>query len=264
MIKITTTLMLVTPEMAKGWLEKCNITNRTLNIESAKKYRDIILQGHWETTHQGIAFYENGELADGQHRLKGIELAGIAVEVLVTQGLKKTAALAMDNGRIRSSHDQFRIAGITHLTNTGVAILKFLMLKGEAKTPNIYEQQAYYERNAELILFAQSLTAGAVKGVTSAPVVAAIAVCSLYSSQDDARRFMQILKTGIPPEPVEPSDFTVVRFRNYLINNKNLNHGSVERKKTAMKVMRVYKAYMEKQALEKFVDQSAFIYPIPD
>jgi|GEM_PF-4389183 hypothetical protein len=39
MIKITTTLMLVTPEMAKEWLEKCNITNRTLNTIRKKRWQ---------------------------------------------------------------------------------------------------------------------------------------------------------------------------------------------------------------------------------
>lgn len=263
--QINAQIILVTPRMATDWLKNNNGSNRTLNINRAKIYRDIILQGKWETTHQGIAFFENGELADGQHRLKGIEMADVAVWVMVTYGIKKTAALAMDNGRVRSIHDQLRISGVGALNNTGAAILRFLLAKGEAIAPNIYQLQDYFERHTNLILFAQELSAGSVKGVTSAPVCAAIAVCSLYSSEEEARRFMTILKTGIPPEPVTERDFTVVRFRNYLIQNKSATaHGTVERKKIAMKTMRVYKAYMDNQSLSKFSEQSDFIYKIPD
>lgn len=171
----------------------------------------------------------------------------------------------MDNGRVRSVHDQLRISGVGALSNTGAAILRFLSTKGESAVPNIYQLQDYFERNTDLVLFAQELSVGAIKGVTSAPVCAAIAVCSLYSSEDDAKRFMTILKTGIPPEPVTERDFSVVRFRNFLIQNKKATaHGNVERKKLAMKTMRVYKAYMDNQSLSKFSEQSDFIYKIPD
>lgn len=108
---IVTQIITVTPEMAKEWLEKHNNQNRSLNIERAKVYRDIILSNNWVVTHQGIAFSDDGNLIDGQHRLKGIDLSGIAVEVMVTKGLQFCDTKAIDNGRVRSMQDQLRIAG---------------------------------------------------------------------------------------------------------------------------------------------------------
>lgn len=254
----------VTPKMAREWLKNHNNSNRNLNLNRAKFYRDIILQGKWETTHQGIAFFENGELADGQHRLKGIDLANIAVEVLVTQGLKREGALAIDNGRVRSTHDQLKIAGIGGLTNTGAAILRILATKGNSETPNIYKLEEYFTRHTDMVLLGQELAKGNVKKITSAPICAALAVCSLYVNEDDVKRFMEVLKTGIPPEPIRNVDFTVVRYRNHLIQSTHNQNGSEPRRALMKKTMRVFKAYIEGQELSKFLEQSDFIYPIPD
>ncbi len=41
-------------------------------------------EGHWDTTHQGIAIASDGTLVDGQHRLLAIVESGVTVRMNVT------------------------------------------------------------------------------------------------------------------------------------------------------------------------------------
>ena len=44
----------ISPEQAKKWLEK-NDNNRNINYAKVKKMAKDMKEGHWDTTHQGIA-----------------------------------------------------------------------------------------------------------------------------------------------------------------------------------------------------------------
>jgi hypothetical protein len=98
---IVTRKVLITPEMAKRCLAK-NPQNRPINEFKVAQYRDDILRGRWRLTHQGIAFDDEGNLIDGQHRLRAIVAAGIPVEMLVTRGLSRNTIIAIDEGLKRS------------------------------------------------------------------------------------------------------------------------------------------------------------------
>ena len=91
---------LVTPALAKEWLEK-NTNNRILNDVRVNDYIRDLKNGHWQLTHQGVAFYENGVLADGQHRLIAIAKSGISVEILVTRNMPLSTAHCHDRGKTR-------------------------------------------------------------------------------------------------------------------------------------------------------------------
>lgn len=100
---------MVTPEMAKEWLTK-NRGNRNVSPVTVAAYVHDIVGGHWPFTHQGVAFFDDGSLADGQHRLLAIARAGETVPMLVCRGLDRRAAEAMDRHRTRSLGDIARMA----------------------------------------------------------------------------------------------------------------------------------------------------------
>lgn len=58
----------ISPEQAAKWLER-NDNNRNVNVAKVKKMAKDMREGHWDTTHQGIAIASDGTLVDGQHRL---------------------------------------------------------------------------------------------------------------------------------------------------------------------------------------------------
>lgn len=118
-------LLQVTPEIANKLLLR-NTNNRNLSDRLVSKYAQDMKNGDWRITHQGIAFYEDGSLADGQHRLLGIVRADVPVMMYVTRGLPREAAINIDVHRPRSTIDGIKIGELSdwieskHITMAGL------------------------------------------------------------------------------------------------------------------------------------------------
>jgi len=178
-------ITIVTPEMAKQWLQ-CNITNRRYRLDWVTQLRGVIERGEWITTHQGVAFDEAGNLLDGQHRLGAIAAAGIPVKVMVTRGLPKEAFAVMDRGKARSLRD-----ATNHAPNViSVVSMITLFLSGQAVTAgrNAWTYDQYMEVYDVFGAKAEYIAAHATKnrkGVAQAAVLTA-AVIHLVDGYDVA------------------------------------------------------------------------------
>ena len=84
-----TTIKEITPQWASQILETRNPQNRKLSERTVSRYANDIMCGNWCLTHQGIAFDENGDLLDGQHRLAAVVKAAKPVQMMVTSGIPK-------------------------------------------------------------------------------------------------------------------------------------------------------------------------------
>lgn len=67
-----------------------NDNNRNINYAKVKKMAKDMKEGHWDTTHQGIAIASDGTLVDGQHRLLAIVESGVTVRMNVTFNASKS------------------------------------------------------------------------------------------------------------------------------------------------------------------------------
>ena len=117
-----TRLTLVTPVMAREWLER-NTDNRPLRPGVVDGFMSAYKRGEWKITHQGIAFSKTGRLLDGQHRLTFIsELPqGSVVPMNVTSELEDEAFDAIDQGFRRTTSDLYSVsAGL-------VAVSRFII-----------------------------------------------------------------------------------------------------------------------------------------
>lgn len=106
-----TTKEIITPEMARYYLEKNNVNQRKLNANWVNHLATAITYGHWKLTHQGIAFDVNDTLIDGQHRLAAIVKASISVEILVSVNCPPVSMSAIDLGKKRSAVDVGYVLG---------------------------------------------------------------------------------------------------------------------------------------------------------
>lgn len=202
-----TRIMRVTPEMAATWLEM-NTNNRKKNRERINAYARAMLAGRWVLTHQGIAFDENGNLIDGQHRLEAIVKAGVAVEMNVTFGVKHAEGeiLEIDTGRARTYNNVMQMSGQTdriYLTMAGV-VRTFMRYKlnrtsAPSKMP-AYEVCEYIEKHYEELAFIAhcfGFTGNSTKslGTKHAPAfVAAAGLSALYGheNRDAIEKFGQV------------------------------------------------------------------------
>lgn len=104
------------PEQA-AWIYLNNNThNRDLSVSRVSEYQRAMDRGEWMANHQGIAFYENGELADGQHRLAATALSGCTIPVLIFAGFKKAAIQTIDQVKARSAGDALKMEGVEDAT----------------------------------------------------------------------------------------------------------------------------------------------------
>lgn len=116
-----TRVISVTPELAREWLEHNMKGNRPVQKSTVHSYARQMRCGTWNLTHQGIAFGENGELIDGQHRLHAVVEANVPVRMNVTTGVERTAGevFTIDVGRKRT------YANITQMSGIDDAVIKY-------------------------------------------------------------------------------------------------------------------------------------------
>ncbi|MYS09549.1 hypothetical protein GTW71_28925 [Streptomyces sp. SID6041] len=102
--------LVITPEMADLWLRHCNpSSNRVLSDTFYERYAKAMANGEWKTTHQGIAFDKKGMLLDGQHRLMGIKISRVAIEMLVIPNCDAETFDVLDAGNRRQAAQLLKV-----------------------------------------------------------------------------------------------------------------------------------------------------------
>lgn len=215
--------MLIEPAQAEAWLG-LNKRNRNARKAYVSALADVIRRGEWKLNGDAIRFSKDGDLLDGQHRLRAIVEAGIPVRSVVVAGLDPEAQDTMDRGTKRSIGDIFTIHGITegktmaaasswlHRLDTGTAS-KF---EGGGHGVSPAQALAVYERNRGLHDSSRAGRLMADSGLRLNPS-AAVALHYLFSKIDrvDADRFFDALARGTGLEAGDP----ILALRNALIRN---------------------------------------------
>lgn len=110
----------ITPKRAQLYLER-NPNNRPLRKSHVLFLAKQMSLGEWQVTHQGIAFDENGDLSDGQHRLAAIVKVGVPVAMMVTYGVARGKFTAFDTGIGRTNSD------VTGINRNVVSVINVLV-----------------------------------------------------------------------------------------------------------------------------------------
>lgn len=105
---ISSNIEKITPEMAARYLES-NRVNRSFRHVRAETLARAMTRGEWALNGDAIRFYENGDLADGQHRLSAIVETGVTIESFVIRGLKSDTSATIDKGAPRTTADNLVI-----------------------------------------------------------------------------------------------------------------------------------------------------------
>lgn len=115
---------LVTPKLAADWLTR-NPRNRPLSEKFATRYAAEMKVGRWEMNGQPVVLDTDGNLIDGQHRLRAVVLTGMAVPMLVVEGVHPGTFQTIDQGRKRSLAQYLQLDG-EHRANTLAGSLAWL------------------------------------------------------------------------------------------------------------------------------------------
>lgn len=122
-------VMQITPEIAKGFLEK-NSVNRLLRNGHIKYLQHAMETGNWIPSNQSIGLSTTGELIDGQHRCSAIINSGRTIEMVVVHDVSPLAFKVIDSGVGRQLADRVSYhpdkAMNAAITSTYVSLAKLL------------------------------------------------------------------------------------------------------------------------------------------
>ena len=115
---------LVTPAAAAKFLNS-NTNNRKLRTGLAEQYAKDMAAGNWTNCTAPIVFYEDGSLADGQHRLWALVESETTQSFIIVRDLDRASGMNIDTGKIRTVVDNARISGVAdYLTNSLIAVCR--------------------------------------------------------------------------------------------------------------------------------------------
>ena len=115
--KITMSIVTFDAKSALDFIQKHEGPNRPKGQADIKRYAQLMVNGEWALTHQGIALSTEDKLIDGQHRLEAIVYAkenlgvDVKVKMPVFKGLSPEVFDILDQGRNRKAKDAFAIEG---------------------------------------------------------------------------------------------------------------------------------------------------------
>lgn len=227
-----TTTETITPAIAAEFLTH-NTKNRFLNEKAVALYARQMKDGDWLLSPQGLSFFDDGTLCDGQHRLHAVVRSGCAVQFQVTRGVSHSVSLHVDMNKARTAADCLKIDGNGWANLKTVSIINQLALLDCYKTIpagklSTDEIKRCYESSSESIDFVCQLFKTNVAYLSSAPVKAAFVIAHANGVEENVlSEFCQVLYSGMGGEGCS----AIIRLRDMLITKKHLFSGALGRKK---------------------------------
>jgi hypothetical protein len=255
----------ISPAKAEKMLNT-NCSNRTLREGIVEKYADDMRKGQWTKCIAPIAFYEDGDVADGQHRLWAIIESGETHEFMVVRGLDRESGLNIDVGLPRSLVDNARISGVNeHLSNRIIAVARVVATgqRGSRSPKGVSNavKLAYVDKYNECVRWAIE-NAPAGRTFSHSLVLGAMARAYMVE-EDKARlaRFGEVLSKGFM---ADERDSAAIAMRNYLMvaAKTGFSHQDVWQD-TFLKTQNAIKHFMRSKRLTQIKSVREEAYPLP-
>jgi hypothetical protein len=253
----------VTPTKAATWLNT-NKSNRKLRDGLVEKYAEDMRKGRWTTCPTPISFYDDGDVADGQHRLWAIVESGCAQRFPVARNLHRDDGLNIDTGLGRSLVDNARISRADNdLTNELVAVCRSIADGVHAGTAGGSRRS-----NAEKLALCEAHKEAGQWACTNGPrgkmlrnaiVMAAMArAWYLEPDKERLRRFADVLSTGLYDGDGETA---AIALRNYILTKTAINSSGLWRD-TFLKAQNAIHYFMRSKRLTVLKTVAEEAYPL--
>lgn len=224
-------------------------------------------EGHWDTTHQGIAIATDGTLVDGQHRLMAVVESGVTVRMNVTFNAPKSQHI--DSGNCRSMANRVQMSDYdmswTDKTILSAANLIGRMFSGSnlSHEEDLTEWLAKYRSQIEMVT--SHIKRGSMRGLSSAGITAAMIVAAMNDVPEAyIAKFLEVFYSGFTTNEAE---HYAVMLRDDLIRNNTSKTGTQYAKyafyRTANRLNQYYKTATG-QRVAKRINDGDFPYNIYD
>ena len=252
-------MMTVTPELAQRWLNEKNNRNRNISEKKVAAYADDMVQGRWQATHQNaMAFYKDGALADGQHRLAAIVKSGKPCSMMIWWGLESAAAYGIDAHRMRNTHDQIQIAGGSSWMTKDIIACARLLIPGRQFNSSPQKIAEFCGLHKDALIFAHDVVS---RSAGPSPLRASVAAAWYFEDKGKLQDWGDIMSTGIGAIPLSR---TVLTLRERVIKDSFLRSGGGKaREQLTRLAMRSVQAFCAGEVLTKLYEPKERIYEIP-
>jgi hypothetical protein len=252
----------VAPEDASGMMDRNYDRNRALRRTWVDYLAHTMVEETFYPTHQGIAFDEDGQLIDGQHRLEAIRKSGRGQWLLVATGIPRSAVLAMDRHARRRESDQIRVATDDLFpTYHDVSIARAMHL-GFRADPTVrldgQELVDFLRARGAAIAFAQRHFSSSGYH-RNAMVRGAIAKAFYHADHDRLDEFMVILNSGLTNGP---QDLGAIRVRDLV--GRGVSNSGVARRDLIRKTCAALVYFLDHKPISKLYAIAEDPFPLPE
>jgi hypothetical protein len=145
----------IVPELAKYILENLNRNNRPPRSGKIAQYSAAMEKDNWVLSGDTIKFSSEGKLSDGQHRVGGCLLSGVAFRTHVVFGIDENAFTVIDAGAGRTKSDTIFVFGLPHQSVSSAA-LRWLMIYRAKRLANNHPDRGIEITNQAVLEFYQT------------------------------------------------------------------------------------------------------------
>lgn len=255
----------ITPQLAERWLAERNTQNRKQKPSAQKNYVADMRAGRWRLTHQGIGFYVNHTLADGQHRLASIVESGEPQVVMLVWGLDESAKLAMDEGARRVALDVAKLTGKDELTRKVLEVARSMNSYPARGAMTNQAILAFSQQHYEAIRFATDLFSNSPgrMGINQASVIAVIAKAWYSVDHDVIRDFVEIVETGTKEDEALSKYNPALKLREWILTAGGGKYGGTAAKAVFMHTMKALLVFAEGGEMKKMTPATEDLFPLP-
>lgn len=260
--QIESSVETITPEAAKKYLER-NVNNRNVNKDRVAIYARDILAGNW-TGGSSIGFFENGDLADGQHRLQAVVSANVPAVFVVIRNLPYESKLNHNGGMVQTAANSIKMySGQNELygvrvpqASSFVRTLIEVEVSQSAASMSPSELITKMESVADALSFVAPYVRRKHKGISASAVWAAIIPAVYVVDKAKLATFCEVF-TG-KRNAIDACESMAMRFATVMVTTNQI--GFASRLEVFMKTQRCIKAFMEGQSLTRFYAGDGFVY----
>lgn len=219
------TVELITPEIAESYLTR-NKVNRKLKPNAIKNYARDMKNGKWQLNPDGISFYEDGTLANGQNRLNAVIASRTPTKFYVTRNVPLDAFI-FDRGVSRSTVDVLNMKqpASTIASTNAVAMVNYLFslcYSHKVSEDIIIEFMVQNEELIHKAIKISGLGNGSSRVCRQSPIAAAI-FCALYCGFDEEmlKEFCTVANSGFSTSNEQTAAIVLRKFidEKYAVKN---------------------------------------------
>lgn len=213
----------ITPAKATSYINR-NIGNRRLRPGVVEKYAHDMKSGRWTECSAPIVIYEDGEIADGQHRLWAIIDSGTTQHFFVLRGFPRPAGLNIDTNIPRNLVDNARISKTDEgLTSTIVSWSRAVELGDRQRARHSFADRIdFVTKHREAVTWVASTANLKGRYIRNAIIGAAMARAWYHEEEKDRlAAFGTVVSAGFAQGD---EDSAAVAIRNYFLASNGKVH----------------------------------------